>query len=80
MAFNDHKALFIYNDSVDLYLGIKASSKDYFIFKIDVDSDSVVSIYKHITFDSSYEYSRCYLIDGTLYITGYNEIVLESFR
>lgn len=80
LAFNDHKALFIYNDSVDLYLGIKASSKDYFIFKIDVDSDSVVSIYKHITFDSSYEYSRCYLIDGTLYITGYNEIVLESFR
>ena len=79
-SFNNHKALFVYNDGTDLYLGIKVSYTDYYIFKVDVDAENVVSIYKQIKFNSSYANSRCYLVNGTLYITGQNEIKLESFR
>lgn len=80
LAFDNHKALFIYNDGSDLFLGFKVTTTSYYIFKIDVDAENVVSIYKQIDFETSFNHSRCYLINGKIYITGYKELYIESFR
>ena len=35
---------------------------------------------KQIDFETSFYHSRCYLINGKIYITGYKELYIESFR
>ena len=78
-AFDNHKALFVYNDEENLYLGFKVTNHDYYIFKIDVDASEVVSIYKKVSFDKGFANSRCYLIDGTIYITTFDDLYIEKF-
>ena len=75
-----HKALLVYNDGNDLYLGMKLETNKYYIFKIDVDSNEVVSIYKTFEFKNSFNDSRCYMIDGKLYITDYHRVVIKDFK
>ena len=79
-AFNNHKALFIYNDNTNLYIGLNVSPSKYIIFKVDVKAESVVSIYKQIELDDKFTDSRCYLINGNIYITEYKKLYIESFR
>lgn len=68
-ALNDHKALFIYQHEGILYLGVKVSLKQYTFFKIDVNAVEVITEYESITFEESYYFSRCYLINNKIYIT-----------
>lgn len=79
-AFANHKALFIYQDDGKLYLGWKVDERKYYIFKVDVDAEKVVSIYKEIDMQQRYLYSRCYMISGKLYITDYDELEILDFN
>ena len=76
---NNQKALFIYNDGSNLYLGMKLTPSEYYILKVDVNAEDVVSIYKTIKFDKDFNHSRAYLIDGYIYITGYDVVHKEEF-
>lgn len=79
--FSNHKALFIYNDGKYLYLGTTTYLfETYTIFKIDVSSDDVVSVYKEVDLNvkSNFKDSRAFLIDGILYITADLEVVKEN--
>ena len=76
---NNHKALFIYNDGENLYLGVGLTPTDYYIFMIDVDAENVVSIYKTITHSTSFIDSRCYLINGYIYVTQGEKVHKEAF-
>ena len=76
---NNHKALFIYNDGENLYLGVSLTQKAYYIFKIDVDAENVVSIYKTVTHKNEFIDSRCYLINGYMYVTQGETVHKEEF-
>jgi hypothetical protein len=80
MAFNDHRALFIYQKDNILYLGLKASPKAYYFFKIDVCSEDVVSIYDTIALTNYDYYSRCYLVNNKIYITDGNELFIKNVK
>lgn len=80
MAFNDHRALFIYQKDNILYLGLKASPKAYYFFKIDVCSEDVVSIYDTIDLTNYDYYSRCYLVNNKIYITDGNELFIKNIK
>lgn len=82
IALNDHKALFVYLDEESdlLYLGVNASNDSYYVFKIDVASEEVVSIYKEINFEKEFFYSRGYLVDGKLYVTLKGDLHIEDFE
>lgn len=76
---NNHKALFIYNDGENLFLGVSLTEKAYYIFKIDVDAENVVSIYKTVTHTNGFIDSRCYLINGYMYVTQGETVHKEEF-
>ncbi len=76
----DHKALFVYEKDDVLYLGTKLEKDKYYIFKIDVNSNVVISNYCILESNDRYDDSRCYLIDGKLLITDYHDIVIYSFE
>ncbi|MDE7263103.1 MAG: beta-propeller domain-containing protein [Anaeroplasmataceae bacterium] len=80
--FNNHKALFIYEEDSYLYLGMAVAFDAYLIFKIDVTSEEVITIYQDITLILvSWEesLSRAFLKNGKLYITNYNQVIVRSF-
>lgn len=79
-VINNHKALFITQDGDDLYLGMGVSLYDYYILKISVNEEGVISLYKHVSLEKSFAYSRCYLYEGKLYITGEGTIIIENFN
>ena len=76
----DHKALFIMQDGDDLYLGMGVSTSEYFILKISVKEENVVSLYKRVSLDANFAYSRCYFIDGKFYITSDGFLKIENFQ
>lgn len=76
---NNHKALFIYNDGENLYLGVSLTEKAYYIFKVDVDAENVVSIYKTVTHKNEFIDSRCYLVNGYMYVTQGETVHKEEF-
>ena len=76
---NNHKALFIYNDGENLFLGVSLTEKAYYIFKIDVDAENVVSIYKTVTHKNEFIDSRCYLVNGYMYVTQGETVHKEEF-
>lgn len=78
-AFNNHKALFVHNDGSYLYLGLMVTAKDYYIFKIDVHSEQVVSIYKEYHFEDEFSHSRCYLINNQIYITISTQLFIDNW-
>ncbi len=82
--FENHKALFIYNDNHYFYIGTNVSKEEYIIFKIDVFNPGVpVSIYKKekITTNSSTESTRVFLIEGTLYYTTHeNQLIIKEWK
>ncbi len=79
-AFDNHKALFIYNDNTNLYIGAKVTFDCYIIFKIDVKEENVVKIYKEIEIENDEtDNSRAYLVENNIYIINLNEIVLNEF-
>ena len=78
--FLNHKALFIYQEEDKLYLGWKVEYEKYYIFEIDVNAEEKVTVYKTIDMKDRYENSRCYLIDGKLYITDAEELEIHNFN
>lgn len=79
-AFNNHKSLFIYNDSTNLYVGAKIAYDSYVIFKIDVKGENTVEIYKEITIEIDYtNNTRAYLVENNIYIINLKEVVLKEF-
>ncbi len=81
--FENHKALFFYQDASYFYFGVQAAYDTYLMFKIDVEaSENVISIQKEIPIkNASHEKqaSRAFLIEGILYITDGKQIILEQF-
>lgn len=81
-VFNNHKALFLYNDNQYLYVGFSINAEKYLIFKIDVENEeNIITVYKDINHNvlSSSE-TRCFLIDYKLYIPINNELLIEDFN
>lgn len=70
--FENHKALFIYEDGVCLYLGFQASD-EYLILQIDV-SDEAVFEYK-LKYKTDYDDARSFYVDGNLYLTTKNGLI-----
>lgn len=78
-AFNDHRALFIYQKNDILYLGLKVTPTEYYFFKIDVsDEENTISIYEKITLNYHYNHSRCYLVNGKIYITDGIDLFIKN--
>ena len=74
--FSNHKALFIYNDDINIYLGTNVDYNSYVIFKIDVTNpDKVVSIYMDI--EVNYE-TRCFLVEGKLLIPNIESLIIKD--
>ncbi|MDE5856258.1 MAG: beta-propeller domain-containing protein, partial [Anaeroplasmataceae bacterium] len=78
--FENHKALFIYEDGRNLYLGAHVAYNAYLIFKIDVESENVVTIYKEIKLNGELRNdSRLFLIENRLYITDCDKVIVDIF-
>ena len=77
-VLNNHKALFIKEDGDTLFLGMGVTLNEYFILKISVTEENVITLYKRISLKSNFAYSRCYLCNGKLYITGDGTLIIEE--
>ncbi|MDE6407366.1 MAG: beta-propeller domain-containing protein [Anaeroplasmataceae bacterium] len=78
--FQNHKALFIYNAGNHLYLGAMVAFDAYLIFKIDVNAENVVTIYKEIELKSNKaNSSRLFLIENKIYLTDRDKVLVENF-
>jgi uncharacterized secreted protein with C-terminal beta-propeller domain len=79
MALN-HKSIFIYNDNQYLYIGGNASYQKYTIFKIDVTQEkNVITIYEEYDDERINNKSRCFLVDGKIYIVGMNKLIIDEW-
>lgn len=78
-SLNNHKALFIYQKEDLLYIGLRLDAAEYYFFKIDVNSTDVISVYDTIEFEIGDGKSRCYLIDGKIYITNYDKLYIAEW-
>jgi uncharacterized secreted protein with C-terminal beta-propeller domain len=79
-ALNDHKALFIYQEDNILYLGVRADITAYYFFKIDVNASEVITVYDVIEFKEYFPNSRCYLVDGKIYITCMDSLYMTTWE
>ncbi|MDE7213560.1 MAG: beta-propeller domain-containing protein [Anaeroplasmataceae bacterium] len=78
--FENHKALFIYVDDSYLYLGAQVAYDAYLVFKIDVEAEDVVTIYKEIKLKGEkYKSSRLFLVDNKIYLTNCDLIMVDDF-
>ncbi len=79
---NNHKALFVFNDSTYFYLGVMIGYRQYTIFKIDVEDSlcpvSVYKEYKDIDTDSSKV--RGFLVEGKFYIPTPTELFIDTWQ
>lgn len=68
--FENHRALFIYNDTAYLYLGFMVGYGQYTVFKIDVSNPiQPVSVYEEfILTNADFRNTRGFLVDGKFYI------------
>ncbi|MGM9969670.1 MAG: beta-propeller domain-containing protein [Anaeroplasma sp.] len=74
--FSNHKALFIFNDDINLYLGTNIEKERYVIFKIDINNfDNIVSVYMDIEVNSE---TRCFLVDGKLLIPNIANLIITD--
>lgn len=80
--FDNHKALFFYNDNEYLYVGFTVSENKYLIVKIDVlAEEDVVSVYMDIRHETLYDNgTRCFMIDYVLYIPVGDELLIKDFN
>lgn len=78
--FTNHKALFIYNDDTYLYLGTQVAYDTYLIFKIDVETEDIVTIYKEIKLHNvNQNYSRLFMIENKIYVTDCDRVIVDDF-
>ncbi|MCM1556811.1 MAG: beta-propeller domain-containing protein [Anaeroplasma bactoclasticum] len=78
--FSNHKALFIYNDESFLYLGAMVAYDAYLIFKIDVESENIVTIYKEFKLQAEkFNFSRVFLVDNKIYLTECDKVIVDNF-
>lgn len=80
--FDNHKAMFFYNDNNYLYVGFTVNENKYLIVKIDVLAEKeVVSVYMDIRHTTLYESdTRCFMIDYVLYIPVDDELLIKDFN
>ena len=77
--FDNHKALFIFNDGTYFYLGLKVNANNYYVFKIDVNSEEVVTIYNHYNSEVVDYDSRAFLINGKFYLINGQELIINNW-
>lgn len=77
--FDNHKALFIFNDGTYFYLGLKVNANNYYVFKIDVNSEEVVTIYSHYNSEEIDYDSRAFLINGKFYLINGQELIINDW-
>lgn len=80
--FDNHKALFFYNDNEYLFVGFTVSENKYLIVKIDVlAEEDVVSVYMDIRHKTLYDNeTRCFMVDYVLYIPVGDELLIKEFN
>lgn len=80
--FNNHKAMFFYNDNEYLYVGFTVNNNKYLIVKIDVlAEEDVVSVYMDIRHETLYDNeTRCFMVDYVLYIPVGHELLIKDFN
>jgi len=76
----NHKSLLLYNDGGYLYLGKKITNDTYVIFKIDVNDNEVISVYKEIKNTYTDTENRGFLIDGVIYVVDGSGIYTEALK
>lgn len=68
--------LWIFNNDNILYLGVSLSEENYAIFKIDVENDKVISLYKDYKVDGE---TRLFLYNGKIYIPTSTKLIAENW-
>ena len=76
---------FFYIKNGILYFGSQVGAIDYYMFKIDVNSDDLFTVYdkyesNNICVSDRQTYLRCFLINSKLYYVGDGKITIKDFN
>ena len=74
-CINPHAMFFYIKDDI-LYFGAPVNRQEYNLYKIDVNSEEVISIYK--SFDTTRE-TRLFLFEGNVYLPQEDKLIKEAF-
>ena len=74
-CINPHAMFFYVKDDI-LYFGAPVNRKEYNLYKIDVNAEEVISIYK--SFDTTRE-TRLFLFEGNVYLPQEDKLIKEAF-
>ena len=72
---NPHAMFFYVKDDI-LYFGAPVNRQEYNLYKIDVNAEEVISIYK--SFDTTRE-TRLFLFEGNVYLPQEDKLIKEAF-
>ena len=74
-CINPHAMFFYVKDDI-LYFGAPVNRQEYNLYKIDVNAEEVISIYK--SFDTTRE-TRLFLFEGNVYLPQEDKLIKEAF-
>lgn len=74
-CINPHAMFFYIKDDI-LYFGAPVNRQEYNLYKIDVNAEEVISIYK--SFDTTRE-TRLFLFEGNVYLPQEDKLIKEAF-
>ena len=72
---NPHAMFFYVKDDI-LYFGAPVNRQEYNLYKIDVNAEEVISVYK--SFDTTRE-TRLFLFEGNVYLPQEDKLIKEAF-
>ena len=74
-CINPHAMFFYVKDDI-LYFGAPVNRQEYTLYKIDVNAEEVISVYK--SFDTTRE-TRLFLFEGNVYLPQEDKLIKEAF-
>jgi len=74
-CINPHAMFFYVKDDI-LYFGAPVNRQEYTLYKIDVNAEEVISVYK--SFDTTRE-TRLFLFEGDVYLPQEDKLIKEAF-
>jgi len=74
-CINPHAMFFYIKDDI-LYFGAPVNRQEYNLYKIDVNAEEVISVYK--SFDTTRE-TRLFLFEGNVYLPQEDKLIKEAF-
>ena len=74
-CINPHAMFFYVKDDI-LYFGAPVNRQEYTLYKIDVNAEEIISVYK--SFDTTRE-TRLFLFEGNVYLPQEDKLIKEAF-